>query len=339
MKIVTFTNQEAMLETRGPRPGALLGAGEQILDFERTIRDAGMRPPANVLDWFNLEGPWLQRALAAYKEIAGDQPYSLGRVNGDAFVKRAEVRLLAPVPRPGKLIGIGLNYRDHAAEAHMPLPERPMIFSKFTTSIVGPEDPVVLPPTSSQVDYEAELAVVLGRRARNVTAARASDYVLGYTIINDVTARDFQFSDGQYQRGKSCDTFAPMGPSIVTADEIHDVHGLPIRFRLNGNTLQDSNTGQLIFRVPELIAFLSETITLEPGDVIATGTPAGVGFARQPPVFLKPGDVMEVEIESLGILRNVIVGAAEEVSAEAVHSKGEGRLGKAVSRPAGPTSR
>jgi len=184
--------------------------------------------------------------------------------------------------------------------------ERPVVFSKFSSSVIGPGEAVVVPSKSEQVDYEAELAVVIGRRAKNVTPEQAYDYVLGYTIVNDVSARDFQFADGQWQRGKSCDTFAPMGQWIVTTDEIPDPHKLSIKLRLNGQTMQDSSTNQLIFGVPELIAFLSESITLEPGDVIATGTPPGVGFARKPPVFLKSGDVMEVEIEGIGTLTSPI---------------------------------
>jgi 2-keto-4-pentenoate hydratase/2-oxohepta-3-ene-1,7-dioic acid hydratase in catechol pathway len=164
----------------------------------------------------------------------------------------------------------------------------------------------LLPAVSTQVDFEAELAVVIGRRAKNVKAGDAMNYVFGYTNFNDVSARDFQFADGQWQRGKSCDTFAPMGPYIATADEIADPHALRIQFRLNGETMQDSTTAELIFRIPELIEFLSASITLEPGDVIATGTPPGVGFARKPPVFMKDGDVAEVEIEGLGVLINPV---------------------------------
>jgi 2-keto-4-pentenoate hydratase/2-oxohepta-3-ene-1,7-dioic acid hydratase in catechol pathway len=178
--------------------------------------------------------------------------------------------------------------------------------------VIAPGEPVVLPATSQQVDYEAELAVVIGRRARRVSADRAYDYVLGYTVFNDVSARDFQFADGQWQRGKSCDTFAPMGQTIVTTDEIKDPHKLSIRLVLNGETMQDSNTDQLIFGVPALIEFLSQSITLEPGDVIATGTPSGVGFARKPPVFLKPGDRMEVLIEGMGGLGNPVVSESDQ---------------------------
>jgi 2-keto-4-pentenoate hydratase/2-oxohepta-3-ene-1,7-dioic acid hydratase in catechol pathway len=169
-----------------------------------------------------------------------------------------------------------------------------------------PDGPIVLPSGSSQVDSEAELAGVMGRRAKRVPRERAYEHVLGYTNLNDVSARDFQFADKQWQRGKSCDTFAPMGPAIVTTDDVPDPNHLRISLRLNGQTMQDSSTEQLIFKVDELVAFLSETVTLEPGDVIATGTPPGVGFARTPPVFLKPGDVVEVEVERLGVLSNPV---------------------------------
>jgi 2-keto-4-pentenoate hydratase/2-oxohepta-3-ene-1,7-dioic acid hydratase in catechol pathway len=189
----------------------------------------------------------------------------------------------------------------------MPIPEKPVLFSKFSTCLIAPGEPVVIPSTSKQVDYEAELAVVIGRRAKHVAADRAYDYVLGYTALNDVTARDFQFSDGQWQRGKSCDTFAPMGQTIITTDVITDPHKLSIKLTLNGKVMQDSNTSQLIFGVPALIEFITQSITLEPGDVIATGTPAGVGFARKPQVFLQPGDQMEVLIEGMGGLGNPVV--------------------------------
>ncbi|HEX8637405.1 MAG TPA: fumarylacetoacetate hydrolase family protein, partial [Pyrinomonadaceae bacterium] len=189
----------------------------------------------------------------------------------------------------------------------MEIPKTPIIFSKFSTSVIGANEPIVLPKTSSQVDYEAELAFVIGRRARNVKKDDAMNYVFGYTNFNDVSARDFQFADNQWQRGKSCDTFAPMGEYIATTDEIADPHNLQIQFRLNGETLQNSNTSELIFNIPELIEFLSRSITLEPGDIVATGTPPGVGFARKPPIFMKNGDVAEVEIEGLGILSNRVI--------------------------------
>jgi acylpyruvate hydrolase len=219
-----------------------------------------------------------------------------------------EVTLEAPVPRPGKIICIGLNYLDHVIESGAEKPKTPLLFSKFVTCVAAPFAEIVLPPDSNEVDYEAELAVVIGREGKNISAAEAMEFVFGYTNFNDVSARDMQFADGQWQRGKSCDTFAPFGPFVATRDEISDPHGLRITFRLNGETLQDSNTDQLIFRVPELIEFISRSITLEPGDIIATGTPPGVGFARKPPIFLKDGDVCEVEVEGLGVLSNRVSG-------------------------------
>ena len=214
----------------------------------------------------------------------------------------AEVALLAPIPRPGKLLCIGLNYRDHAEELSMKLPERPLLFAKYGNAVVGPGAPVVLPPITDQADYEAELAVVIGKVARGVAAEDAMEYVAGYTAMNDVSARDVQFGDGQWVRGKSFDTFAPLGPALVTRDEIPDPHTLDVALRLNG-----ANTRNLVFGVPELIAFLSQAITLEPGDVIATGTPSGVGHNRKPPVYLRAGDVMEVEVEGVGVLKNPVV--------------------------------
>jgi 2-keto-4-pentenoate hydratase/2-oxohepta-3-ene-1,7-dioic acid hydratase in catechol pathway len=318
MKIVSFASELTGAGKRAWQVGALLKDGELILDFGRATQD--LRPeggnvadyPLNPLSWFDLDNPLLKKARTLYGEITANQETFARALGSEVLIEREAVRLLAPVPRPGKLIAIGLNYRDHAAESKMALPERPVVFSKFTTSVIGPHESVVLPATSDKVDYEAELAVVIGRRAKGVTKDQALDYVLGYTIVNDVSARDFQFADGQWQRGKSCDTFAPMGVYIATTDEIRDPHKLSIKLRLNGKTMQDSNTDQLIFGVPELVAFLSETITLEPGDVIATGTPSGVGFARKPPVFLKSGDVMEVEIERLGSLSNPVVAAGED---------------------------
>lgn len=265
------------------------------------------RPP-NPLHWFDMESQWFQTARATAETLGRDEQ-ALADANAKGWlIPSSDAYWFAPVPRPGKLICIGLNYKDHAAESKMAIPQSPVVFSKFSTSVIAPGEPVVLPPTSTQVDYEAELAVVIGRRAKNVSADRALDYVLGYTALNDVSARDFQFADGQWQRGKSCDTFAPMGQAIVTTDTIPDPHKLSIKLILNGRTMQDSNTDQLIFGVPRLIEFLSQTITLEPGDVIATGTPAGVGFARNPPVFLKPGDEMEVRIEGIGGLNNPVAG-------------------------------
>jgi 2-keto-4-pentenoate hydratase/2-oxohepta-3-ene-1,7-dioic acid hydratase in catechol pathway len=219
----------------------------------------------------------------------------------------AGLTFAAPIPRPPKLICIGLNYRDHAAESKLAIPEVPTMFAKFPTAVIGPGQPIVLPKNSTKPDYEAEFAVVIGRRGRHVAEDRWRDYVFGYTILNDVSARDFQMATSQWMIGKTFDTFAPFGPAIVTADEIADPHSLRISLTLNGETMQDSSTGNLIFKLPQLIAYLSSVFTLEPGDVIATGTPAGVGFARKPPRWLRPGDEVRIQIEGLGELVNPVV--------------------------------
>lgn len=217
---------------------------------------------------------------------------------------------LPPITRPGKVICIGLNYRDHAEESGLPIPTEPVVFNKFSQCVVGPESPVVLPAVATQVDYEAELVLIVGKRGKNISRKDAWSYIAGYTIGNDVSARDWQIGrpGGQWLLGKTPDTFAPLGPWLVTADEVGDARGLRIQLRLNGRTMQDSTTKELIFGMDEILAHLSQLTTLEPGDVIFTGTPPGVGMARKPPVFLQPGDVMEVEIEGFGVLRNPVVG-------------------------------
>ncbi len=221
----------------------------------------------------------------------------------------AKVKFHAPVPDPRKIVCIGLNYKDHAAESGAPIPKEPILFSKYATALIGHGEAIVLPPVSQEVDYEAELVIVVGKRGRNIPAAAAQDFVAGYTVGHDVSARDWQLKkDGkQWMVGKTFDTFAPAGPVLVTADEVPDPHQLGIRLRLNGQTMQDSNTNQLIFGVGPLLAYLSQVFTLEPGDLIYTGTPPGVGFAKKPPLFLKGGDVVEVEIDGLGVLRNPVV--------------------------------
>ncbi|MBE3112267.1 MAG: fumarylacetoacetate hydrolase family protein, partial [Acidobacteria bacterium] len=215
------------------------------------------------------------------------------------------LNLMAPVPNPSKIVAIGLNYRDHAREQGAPIPERPIIFAKFPTSVIGPGDAIVWDPAlTDKVDYEAELAVVIGATARNVNEADAIDFVAGYTCGNDVSARDLQFGDHQWVRGKSLDTFCPLGPVLVTADEISDPQDLSVRAFLNDETMQDSRTSEMIFGVRELIAFASRAFTLLPGDVILTGTPHGVGVFRKPPVFMKDGDRIAIEIEDIGRLEN-----------------------------------
>lgn len=218
-------------------------------------------------------------------------------------------QLRAPIPDPGKVICIGLNYRDHAAESGMEPPPEPVVFSKFSSAVIGPDEAIRLPVVSSQVDYEAELVVVIGRRGYRIPRAKAFQHVAGYTNGHDVSARDWQIGKPgkQWLLGKTADTFAPLGPWLVTADEVSDPHDLEVQLRLNGQTMQRGHTRELIFGVDELIAYVSQLVTLEPGDVIFTGTPPGVGMGRKPPVWLQPGDDVEVEITGLGVLRNPVV--------------------------------
>jgi len=211
-----------------------------------------------------------------------------------------------PIERPQKIICIGLNYRDHAEEQGVDLPERPLLFAKWPNTLVGPGDPIVLPPITEKVDYEAELGVVIGSRASRVSVENALEAVAGYICVNDVSARDLQFADGQWVRGKSLDTFCPVGPELVPAAEIPDPQALGIRAILNGQVMQDSTTANMVFGVAEIIAFISQAITLEPGDLIATGTPAGVGVFRDPQVLLKPGDEITIEIDDIGALTNPV---------------------------------
>jgi 2-keto-4-pentenoate hydratase/2-oxohepta-3-ene-1,7-dioic acid hydratase in catechol pathway len=211
-----------------------------------------------------------------------------------------------PIERPGKIVCVGLNYRDHAEEQGLDLPARPLLFAKWQSSLLGSGDPIVLPRVSREVDYEAELGVVIGARARRLSVDDALDAVAGYVCVNDVTARDAQFSDGQWTRAKSFDTFCPVGPELVPAARVADPQSLGIRCLVNGEVLQDSTTAHMAFSVAEILAFVSEAITLEPGDLIATGTPAGVGYTRTPPRFLEPGDEVTVEIEGVGALTNPV---------------------------------
>ena len=222
----------------------------------------------------------------------------------------AKTTLLSPIPRPPKIICIGLNYRDHAAEAKAQVPDVPTVFAKFHTAVTGHGHPIVLPKNSAKPDYEAEFAIVIGHGGRHIPEDRWREHVFGYTIMNDVSARDFQMATSQWMMGKTFDTFAPIGPAIVTANEIADPHKLDISLTLSGEVMQKSNTSNLIFGVPQLVAYLSSVFTLEPGDIIATGTPAGVGFARKPPRWLKPGDECRVRIEGIGELVNPVVAEA-----------------------------
>src|SRR6187401_2029607 len=211
-----------------------------------------------------------------------------------------------PIPRPGKIVCVGLNYRDHAEEQGVDLPAAPLLFAKFTTALIGPGDAIVIPPIVTKCDYEAELGVVLGRTVRQVSKENAMEAVAGYVVANDVSARDLQFGDGQWTRGKSPDTFCPVGP-LTPRDDIPDPHALKIRAIVSGEVLQDSTTANLIFGVDDVIAYASQTTTLEPGDLILTGTPAGVGVFRDPQRLLQPGDEVTIEIEGLASLTNPVV--------------------------------
>jgi 2-keto-4-pentenoate hydratase/2-oxohepta-3-ene-1,7-dioic acid hydratase in catechol pathway len=212
-----------------------------------------------------------------------------------------------PIERPGKIVCVGLNYRDHAEEQGAELPAEPLLFAKFPNTLVGPGDPIVIPPLVTKCDYEAELGVVIGARVRGVSKENAFEAVLGYLCANDVSARDLQFGDGQWTRGKSVDTFCPVGPRLVPRDEISDPHDLRIRAIVSGEVLQDSTTANLIFGVDEIISHVTKTMTLEPGDLILTGTPAGVGVFRDPQRLLEPGDEVTIEIERVGSLTNPVV--------------------------------
>ena len=273
---------------------------------------------------------WNQEAH--YGVVSGDKVYRLGSRITEFFqawaatgtgpaqaadlsslpsVALDQVRLLPPVPEPEKIVCIGLNYRDHARESGMDIPRYPVFFAKYRNALAGPYDRIVLPRVSTQVDYEAELALVIGKPGRHIPEKQALDYVAGYMALNDVSARDFQFRSSQWIQGKTFDTFAPCGPYLVTPAEVGDPHNLPVRLRLNGQVMQDSSTREFIFNIPRLISYLSDIFTFAPGDIISTGTPSGVGFTRKPPVLLKAGDVVEVEVERVGTLRNPVVAELE----------------------------
>jgi len=292
MRLVSYDGGDGVI-----RLGELTGRG--VLCLELAAREQGV-PTESFTD--------MSTFLAGGEATLSEAKKLMQWAPQNAFRPLSQVGLRAPVPHPGKIIAVGLNYRDHFIESGAKEPPKsPILFAKFTTSISGPGDAIVIPEGDHQVDYEAELAVVIGRRGKAIPEANALEYVAGYMPLNDVSARTWQFADKQWVRGKSCDTFCPTGPCLTTRDEIPDAHALSICARVNGATLQDSNTSKMIFRVPYLIAFISQSITLEPGDIIATGTPEGVGVFRTPPIFLRPGDIVEVEIEKLGVLRNPVL--------------------------------
>lgn len=285
MRLVTF-------EAEGkPRPGVLTESNG-IFDLSA----AGFNSALEVIEASVAGRTKIEKFI---DESAPDSAFSL-----------STVKLLAPIPRPPKVICVGLNYRDHALESGHKLPDVPTIFSKFSTSVIGPGANIVLPKVSKTPDYEAEFAFVIGQGGRHIAKDKWRDHVFGYTIVNDVSARDYQYATSQFLMGKTFDTFAPIGPWILTADEIADPHALDISLEINGEVMQNSNTRELIFKVPELIEFLSSVFTLEPGDVVSTGTPSGVGVHRKPQRLLQPGDDVVVKIPAIGELRNPVVAEA-----------------------------
>jgi 2-keto-4-pentenoate hydratase/2-oxohepta-3-ene-1,7-dioic acid hydratase in catechol pathway len=300
MKLAQFKTNESAEQ----RLGVLLGdVVYDVAKLARALKESGAGPPSWLLQ-ANRTQDVISRGESAVRDI---EALLTDTQTGTAIPLDA-IEFL-PAVYPGKILAIGRNYVDHAIEGGAAPPEAPLLFNKLPNSLSAHNAAIVLPPISAKVDYEAELAVVIGRRAKRVSEAEALGHIFGYTLINDVSARDLQFGDGQWTRGKGLDSFAPLGPFITTRDEIKDVQALKIEGRLNGEVMQSSNTGKMIFKVAYLVSYLSQGITLEPGDVIATGTPEGVGVFRKPPVLLKAGDVFEVTIEGLGTLRNPVVAA------------------------------
>lgn len=277
----------------GPVPG-ICPAGADSGHFVR-LADVAPQAPTDLVE-----------LAAAAPEFLADVQRRVDAYRGPVSAL-ADVRLLAPVPRPGKIIGIGLNYRDHAAETGQDIPTTPVVFAKFSTSVSGPYDPIVYPAQSTRLDYEAELGVVIGRRCWDVSLADAPSAIAGYVVLNDVSARDVQNETSQWTLGKSFPGFAPIGPALVTADSVPDPQDLDISLRVNGAQRQSSNTANMIFGVVELVSRLSRYCILEPGDIIATGTPGGVGIGFRPERLLDVGDVVDVRIEGIGGIRNQVV--------------------------------
>ena len=277
MHLVSFS----VADSNVPRPGALLEQSSTVIDLAAAFDDTLAVIAAGIT---NLDNP-----------------------SAHASHKLDEIRLLAPLSNPPRIFAIGLNYRDHAAETKMALPSAPVVFFKLPTAIIGHQDAIVLPKNSREPDYEAELAFIIGKGGYRIPAAAWREHVYGYTIINDVSARDVQRATSQWSLAKSFPTYCPMGPAIVTADEIADPHQLAISLSIDGETLQNSNTRELIFKLPELIEYISSITPLLPGDIVSTGTPSGVGLGRTPKRWLKPGETVTVTVEGLGSLTNPVI--------------------------------
>ncbi|MGA2713885.1 MAG: fumarylacetoacetate hydrolase family protein [Bryobacteraceae bacterium] len=280
----------------------------RFVTFEHTgHRHAGVVSKETVVSLKTAGFPDLLSVLQGGTEASRKVESFISKPPADAIFPLASVKLCAPIPKPPKILCMGLNYRDHAAEAKMELPKVPIIFAKYANTVIGPGDNIVLPKSSSKPDYEAELGFVIGKGGRYIKAENWRQHVFGYMNCNDVSARDYQLAVSQWTMGKNFDTFLPMGPWLVSADEIEDPHNLNISTTLNGEKLQNSNTRELIFKIPETIEFLSSVMTLEPGDIVLTGTPSGVGFSHKPPKWLTPGAEVVVRVEGLGELRNTCV--------------------------------
>lgn len=312
MRLISF----AVIGEDRPRFGVHLG--EWVLDVAETTGwgQGWDRPPASLVELIAAGDQGLARARAAASAAAAGAAPGLHPTAG--------VHLLSPLLRPPKVIAVGRNYCDHVREAGVKPPDLPKLFAKYAASIIGPGAAIVKPTVSDSVDFEAELVVVIGRPGRGVDRADAMRYVAGYSVANDVSARDIQFHDEQLTLAKNFRTFAPIGPWVITADEVEDPGHLDIRLWLNGTLMQDSNTADLIFDIPHLVCFISAAMDLEPGDVILTGTPAGVGYTRTPPVFLRPGDRVRVEVEGIGWLENPVIAQEPAVPFPAIGVGGIG---------------
>ena len=275
----------------------------RIIDLPLLMKLEGKNAPKSLEDLIS-SGRGINETESLIEELPEEKILQIS-------VSKKEAALKAPILHPSKIICLGLNYRDHAEEAGAEIPDEPIIFMKPRTSIIGPDEPIVKPSFVKKLDYEVELAIVIGKKGRNIPVAEANGYIFGYTVFNDISARDIQFKDGQWTRGKSFDTFAPIGPCITTSKQIGNPMSLRLTTRVNGEVRQDSSTNNMIFNVYEIVHHLSRVMTLEPCDIIATGTPGGVAaFMKPKPRFLQPGDIVEVEIENIGTLKNPVVKEA-----------------------------
>lgn len=269
-------------------------------------KDITFKIPNDMIELLNTGEAGLEATRKIFKFIKKQYESESQKLNNIVYDLK-KVKLKAPVLNPRKIICLGLNYSDHAEEGGLKPPDRPILFSKPPTAIIGHEEPVIYPKISDSIDYEVELAVIMGKKGREIPEGKAYDYVAGYAVFNDVSARDIQFGDGQWFRGKSFDTFAPIGPCLTLKEQVSDPQKLKMQMKVNGEIRQESSTRNMFFKIPYIISFISDVMTLEPGDIIATGTPSGVGiYAKPEPRLLKVGDVMEASIEELGILRNPV---------------------------------